>query len=236
MKTMTLVSFLFCGVASAAGPVYSEATGHYYELSADWGSWETANAIATSRHMNINGWGSRGFLACIETDEEQVAIVSMFGEQIGTAEGVYGAWIGARKAWGTDRWEWVTGPYQASPAAFYDGGEKLLYSRWSHGEPNNFQGTYEDAAVWGWGAGGSWNDLFNWADAPALIEYAPVRCGGDLNGDNQVDDADFVLFVEAATSDCGAYGECTSDFDLDGFVGDSDFVLFVGAYDALLCN
>jgi hypothetical protein len=64
-------------------------------------------------------------------------------------------------------------------------------------------------------------------------------CTGDLNGDQQVDDSDFVIFAVAYNVlDCadGAMPPgCPADFNDDQFVDDSDFVLFASAYDALLC-
>lgn len=63
-------------------------------------------------------------------------------------------------------------------------------------------------------------------------------CPGDLTFDALVDDADFVVFVDAYN----AYGcpeespfGCDADLDHNGFVDDSDFVLFAGAYDRLIC-
>ncbi|MBX3381519.1 MAG: hypothetical protein KF805_15595 [Phycisphaeraceae bacterium] len=75
------------------------------------------------------------------------------------------------------------------------------------------------------------------ADRGAL-EFQP-RCAGDLNGDDFVDDADFVEFADAYnTLDCldiAMPAGCPSDLTADGVVDDSDFVLFAAAYDALVC-
>ncbi|MGH7244962.1 MAG: hypothetical protein ACREJD_16225 [Phycisphaerales bacterium] len=64
-------------------------------------------------------------------------------------------------------------------------------------------------------------------------------CAGDLNGDQQVDDADFVLFVAAYNildcADPGMASGCPADLNGDTFVDDSDFVLFVSAYNDLVC-
>ncbi|MBS0188733.1 MAG: hypothetical protein JSS51_11730, partial [Planctomycetes bacterium] len=72
-------------------------------------------------------------------------------------------------------------------------------------------------------------------DAPGLC-----ACPGDLNGDNIVDDADFVLFSAAYnTLDCAdpamAQG-CPSDFNGDAMVDDSDFALFAAGYNQLFCG
>ena len=64
-------------------------------------------------------------------------------------------------------------------------------------------------------------------------------CPGDLNGDGQVDDADFVIFAAAydilLCTDLFMPPGCPADLNGDGFVDDADFVLFSVAYDALLC-
>ncbi len=64
-------------------------------------------------------------------------------------------------------------------------------------------------------------------------------CPGDLNGDNQVDDADFVIFASAynilVCDDPAMPPGCPADLNTDTYVDDADFVLFAAAYDALLC-
>jgi hypothetical protein len=64
-------------------------------------------------------------------------------------------------------------------------------------------------------------------------------CIGDLNGDQQVDDSDFVVFAGAYNildcSDAAMPAGCPADLNDDQFVDDSDFVIFASAYNALLC-
>lgn len=79
-----------------------------------------------------------------------------------------------------------------------------------------------------------WNRLTDgtWITANA-IEYA-VRhapCPGDLNGDGQVDDDDFVIFVVYYD----ALVDPRGDLNGDGLTEDNDFVIFVSGYDALVC-
>lgn len=66
-----------------------------------------------------------------------------------------------------------------------------------------------------------------------------ASCPGDLNGDQFVDDADFVLFSAAYDlydcADGSMPSGCPADLNSDGFVEDADFVLFAGAYDQFLC-
>ncbi len=67
----------------------------------------------------------------------------------------------------------------------------------------------------------------------------PSPCPADLNGDGQVDDADFVIFVNAYDildcADPSMPPSCPADLNQDGVVDDADFVVFVAAYNELLC-
>jgi hypothetical protein len=67
----------------------------------------------------------------------------------------------------------------------------------------------------------------------------PAPCAGDLNGDNQVDDADFSLFAGAYNildcADPSMPAGCPADLNGDGFVDDADFVIFLAAYNELVC-
>lgn len=62
---------------------------------------------------------------------------------------------------------------------------------------------------------------------------APVAnyCAGDFNDDGVVDDADFVIFVDAYNTLTDAAGDLTGDTLTD----DLDFVVFAMAYDILVC-
>lgn len=168
-------------IANAA-PVYSAVTGHYYELSTEWGSWHEMQSLASSRSVQVGNSTFTGFLACIETAEEQAAIVALFGEMITIGPDVFGAWIGASDERNEGQWEWVTGPHAQNPLTFYADGQQLTYAPWAPGEPNSFMGAPENFAVWGWGAGGTWNDLYEFGRAPALIEYIPAPASAALLG------------------------------------------------------
>jgi len=67
----------------------------------------------------------------------------------------------------------------------------------------------------------------------------PDPCPGDFNIDGVVDDADFVIFVNAYNIlDCAdptMPDGCVCDMNGDGFVDDADFVDFVVAYNNLTC-
>lgn len=70
-------------------------------------------------------------------------------------------------------------------------------------------------------------------------EFISPGCPADLDSNGQVDDADFVVFVQAYNlldcSDPVMPAGCPADLDADGFVGDGDFVLFAAAYAELVC-
>ena len=168
-----LVAALAAGGAQGA-PIYSAVTGHYYELTTEWGTWHEMRDLAAQRSLEVGGVERRGFLACIESAEEQAAIVAMFGEMISVGDDVYGAWIGASDENNNGEWQWVTGEYESSPKTFFKDGASVGYSLWAPGEPNNFLWQNEHYVVWGWGAAGSWNDLFGTANAAAVIEYIPA--------------------------------------------------------------
>ncbi len=72
-----------------------------------------------------------------------------------------------------------------------------------------------------------------------MILLRHISCPADLNGDQLVDDADFVVFASAYNlldcADPGMPADCPSDLSGDGQVDDSDFVIFVTAYGDLLC-
>ncbi len=84
------------------------------------------------------------------------------------------------------------------------------------------------------------DDIFGWGiinvNAAAAYLHGRIRCPGDLNADNMVDDADFVRFVgfyNDLITPGGAY--TGGDFDGNGLTDDADFVIFAGDYDALVC-
>ena len=72
------------------------------------------------------------------------------------------------------------------------------------------------------------------------IAYSNIEissCPADLNGDDVVDDSDFVIFVAAYNELLcpDAPAPCNADLNRDNFVDDADFVIFAEAYNELLC-
>ncbi|MBN8599165.1 MAG: S8 family serine peptidase [Planctomycetes bacterium] len=85
------------------------------------------------------------------------------------------------------------------------------------------------------------NDQYGYGivDAENASKYlhGRIKCPGDLNADDTVDDADFVDFAgyyNDLITPGGAY--TGGDFNGDGLTDDSDFVVFAGMYDQLLCS
>lgn len=75
----------------------------------------------------------------------------------------------------------------------------------------------------------------------ALFAYFNTRgsCPADLNADKQVDNDDFLLFVQdyllLLCSEVGMTPKCPADLSNDGVVENADFVLFAQAYNDFLC-
>jgi len=71
------------------------------------------------------------------------------------------------------------------------------------------------------------------------VIYTGPTCPADLNHDDVVDDADFVIFVPAYNIlDCAdptMPPDCPADLNRDGVVDDADFVIFLAQYNELIC-
>ncbi|MBS0189807.1 MAG: hypothetical protein U0573_13495 [Phycisphaerales bacterium] len=73
-----------------------------------------------------------------------------------------------------------------------------------------------------------------------IFVAGPVfACPADLNGDSLVEDADFVIFLNAYNIlDCAdptMPAACPADFNTDAVVNDADFIIFLAAYNELVC-
>jgi len=84
------------------------------------------------------------------------------------------------------------------------------------------------------------NDQYGWgivnAQSAAMYVHGRVRCPGDFNADNAVDDGDFAEFAgeyNALVTPGGAY--TGGDLTGDGVVDDGDFAVFAARYEALVC-
>lgn len=108
-----------------------------------------------------------------------------------------------------------------------------------------FSGTLEPGSYMLRGAANSFGGA---CDAPdnrftnymVILQLTEISaCAADFNGDQFVDDIDFVLFAQQYDLfDCAAPAMpagCPADLNGDALVEDVDFVLFAQAYDAFVC-
>ncbi len=77
------------------------------------------------------------------------------------------------------------------------------------------------------------------SDSGSASVVVAASCPADLNDDDLVDDADFLIFLVAYNildcADPAMPSGCQSDFSRSGVVDDADFMLFIPAYNQLLC-
>ncbi len=81
-------------------------------------------------------------------------------------------------------------------------------------------------------------DAADWSFVGVPTPGAPnsgLACPADFNGDQQVDDSDFVIFALNYDLLTVPPANAACDLSGDGLVEDADFVLFAAAYDALVC-
>lgn len=92
------------------------------------------------------------------------------------------------------------------------------------------------------GSNGTWAfqaDLDNFSSTAIFVATIERVCPADLNGDELVEDADFVIFLGAYNIlDCldpAMAAGCPADLNGDAVVDDGDFVVFLAAYNELVC-
>lgn len=142
------------------------ANGHYYEAipALDGITWDDANAEAAARKFHRY----QGHLAVITSQAENDFIVTDLPQAL--PEGGPGFWLGGfqqlTSAAPDQGWTWVTG-------------EPFIFTNWQSGEPNDWQGTEEDALHFHWNDElnapiGDWNDNSRSFLAPGyVVEYEP---------------------------------------------------------------
>jgi hypothetical protein len=124
---------------------------------------------------------------------------------------------------------------------------KVTFENLTNGFTREVSNTFDPGAADANGFNdGSWA-AFRWQHPrnPAVltvndIAYSNIEiasCPADLNGDDVVDDADFVIFAAAynALLCPDAPAPCNADLNGDNFVDDADFVIFAAAYNELIC-
>ncbi|HVU92988.1 MAG TPA: fibronectin type III domain-containing protein, partial [Jatrophihabitans sp.] len=169
--------------------VYSAPNQHFYQfVSAPGISWTDAEADAALMSFQ----GQAGYLATMPT----AAVNAFVTNKI---PGALNVWFGATSidtpAAPIQRtWQWTDGPLHDQPFSYCSNFLSVcdfvsntgLYSNWSSGEPNNYQGIAGEAysgewdAVTNWGsANGLWNDLPpDWTGADGyVVEYGDQAIG-----------------------------------------------------------
>ncbi|MBY0112523.1 MAG: S8 family serine peptidase [Phycisphaerales bacterium] len=73
------------------------------------------------------------------------------------------------------------------------------------------------------------------AEAAGNYLHGRIKCPGDLNADNIVDDLDFQQFVAFYNTLTAPAKYTNADFNGDSLTDDTDFQVFVVSYDAVLC-
>ena len=170
MKTVPHWCALALGFAArlaCAQPVYSPATGSWYEAILTQNTWTAANSEAAATSFR----GIPGHLATITTPAENDFLVDSV-----LPVHFYGFWIGGKQAGDiepADGWEWIKG-------------EPWTFTNWDIGEPNNadldedflqIYSNWNDAPVPDRRLPGSWNDIPDGRithSAGYVIEYTPV--------------------------------------------------------------
>lgn len=71
--------------------------------------------------------------------------------------------------------------------------------------------------------------------ASGQATISAITCLADLNFDNQVDDADFILFVPSYNDLIVPQAQTAGDFNGDSQCDDADFQIFAAAYNELVC-
>lgn len=155
---------------------YLPATGHYYEFVQDTNVlWTEALEKAQSRSL----YGLQGYLATLTLPEE----ATLVGE-LSSGTG----WIGASDRQEEGVWRWMAGP--EAEQVFWDNGERVGYSFWNSGEPNNRGGDEHYAHITADNVGivGSWNDLQNETATSGpyqakgyMVEYGGMPGDPELN-------------------------------------------------------
>ncbi len=147
MRKMTLFSLALSGLllpilngTVLADPVQWMGNGHWYELVDHAGiSWTQANALADGSEFN----GMAGHLVTITSEEENSFVFSTL--DVGDRALWLGGYQGATDDPEAD-WYWVTG-------------EAWSFTNWADGEPNDWNGTVENALAFAFFEGtGTWND------------------------------------------------------------------------------
>jgi hypothetical protein len=150
LKKMAFIYLLFCVLSSSALADFQFTfDGHTYDVITSGLTWVDASAAAQNKTIN----GEQGFLARIDSDEENAEIFSQLSNNIDPSDfantlapdggGASYVWIGANDIQTEGEWIW-----EDNGAQFWQGDNTgsavdALYNNWGD-EPDDFEG--QDAA------------------------------------------------------------------------------------------
>lgn len=181
LNKMALILLLYCVLSSSAFADFRFSfDGHTYDVITSGLTWADASTAAQNKTLN----GKPGFLARIDSDEENTEIFSQLLNNIDPSDfgdtsapdggGASYVWIGANDIQTEGEWIWVDSETQFWQGDSTGSAVDALYNNWGI-EPDDFNG--QDAAGialsdWPFGIAGQWNDVDTSNTLYYIIEYA----------------------------------------------------------------
>ncbi|MBS0189404.1 MAG: hypothetical protein JSS51_15170 [Planctomycetes bacterium] len=224
-----------------------KALGHTWEVNPNI-AFTVAN-LRNYRAIFLSGGWPAGTLATLESylrDGGNVLVMAGTGDW-GSAAAEANAWNPFLNKFGLafgDTWFAVGGGLLNVPTLSSGNplGKLLTSVQWGYGqtvEKTPANNPLVEIAVYGNFSG--FSPLLGTGPVQPIIGTLNIttKCIGDLNEDGMVDDADFVIFLQAynllVCDDPAMPVGCPSDFNQDGMVDDADFTIFIQPYDLPIC-
>jgi len=200
LKKMAFMPLFICAFPSSVHADFQFTfDGHTYDVITSALTWEDASTAAQNKTLN----GESGYLARIDSDEENVEIFSQLANNIDPSDmgntsapdggGASYVWIGANDIQTEGEWIWADNGAQFWQGDSTGSAVDALYNNWGT-EPDDFEG--QDAAgialgEWPFGVAGQWNDVDTGNTLYYIIEYATGA--GDFVINSGLNDAWFNL-------------------------------------------
>lgn len=195
---ITLDATIASILSANSGVAYNADTNSFYQYVAATGSWNAANAAASSATLTGLS-GVNGHLVTITSDAENTYVSGLAGSN--------NVWIGASDSSSEGNWSWTGGP--EAGIEFWSGGaggsgNNSLYSNWQAGGPtNDFLIFTNDHAVLQ--ANGEWNAptegiltnfgyVIEWEASSLINTVDNVILDGGLGEDNLNGDVGIDIF------------------------------------------
>jgi hypothetical protein len=218
-------------------PVYSPATGHYYEFVKEESiTWKDARDEASGSTYQ----GMDGYLVTVTSQAEQdflapkIQAKEWVGDDNSAGDGL---WIGATDAGEEDIWRWVTGPegkedggkgrHFFTQDTFEEGNGHAVngnFENFARTEPNDAGGD-EDYAHYFANKNSTWNDNNNYVDDidGYIIEYGR----SDTGGNNSYTESATVTAGTVNLQDPGDTAETAVSIDASGGIKGADVTVSV---------